>query len=64
MFDVTFQGWPFGAFRVVVYQVPVSLASIFNTWYPPDFEKSDFDQKSFLYTWWNSYFFSSLRGSI
>ena len=48
---------------VIVYKAPVSLTSVFKTWYSPDLEKADFDRQSFQYTWLNSYFFSSLRES-
>jgi len=48
---------------VIVYKAPVSLTSVFKTWYSPDLEKADFDGQSFQYTWLNSYFLSSLRES-
>jgi len=60
MFYVTFQGYQFGVFIVIIYKAPVSLTSIFKTCYSPELEKADFDRQSFQYTWFNSYFFSSL----
>jgi len=48
---------------VIVYKAPVSLTSVFKTWYFPDLEKADFDRQSFQYTWLKSYFFGSLRES-
>jgi len=48
---------------VIVYKAPVSLTSILNTRYSPDLERADFDRQSFQYTWFNSYFFRSLRES-
>jgi len=64
MFYVTFQGYHFGVFMVIVYKALVSLTSVFKTCYSPDLEKADFNRQSFQYTWLNSYFFSSLRESI
>jgi len=61
MFYVTFQGYRFGVFMVLVYKAPVSLTSVFKTCYSPDLERADFDRQSFQYTWLNSYFFSLLR---
>jgi len=63
MFYVTFQGYRFGVFIVIVYKAPVSLTSVFKTCYSPDLEKADFDIQSFQYTWLNSYSFSLLRES-
>jgi len=63
MFYVTFQGYRFGVFMVIVYKAPVSLTSVFKTCYSPDLERADFDRQRFQYTWLNSYFFSSLRES-
>jgi len=45
---------------VIVYMAPVSLTSLFETWYSPISERADFDRQSFQYTCLNSYFFSSL----
>ena len=63
-FYVTFQGCHFGVFMVIVYKAPVSLTSIFKPCYSPDLERADFGRQSFHYTWFNSYFFSSLCESI
>jgi len=49
---------------IIVYKGLVSLTSVFKTCYSPDLEKADFDRQSFQYTWWNRYFFSSLREYI
>jgi len=63
MFYITFQGYRLGVAMVIVYKAPVSLTSVFKTWYSPDVERADFDRKSFQYTWLDSYFFGSLRES-
>jgi len=48
---------------VIVYKAPVSLTTVFKTCYSPNLKRADFDRQSFQYTWFNSYFFSSLRES-
>jgi len=58
---VTFQGYRFGLFVIIVYKTLVSQTSVFRTCYSPDLEKEDFDIESFQYAWLNSYLFSSLR---
>jgi len=63
MFYVTFEGYRSGVFTVIIYKAPVSMTSVFKTCYSPNLERADFDRPSFLYTWLNSYFFSSLRES-
>ena len=50
MFYVTFQGYCFGGFIVIVYKATVSLTSVFKTCYSPDLERADFDRQSFQYT--------------
>jgi len=50
MFYVMFQDYGFGVFMVIVYKAPVSLASVFKTYYSSDLEKADFDRQSFQYT--------------
>jgi len=47
MFYVTFQGYRFGVFIIIVYKTPVSLISVFKTCYSPDLEKADFDRQRF-----------------
>ena len=47
IFYVTFQGYPFGVFMVIVYRAPVSLTSVFKTCHSPDLERADFDGQSF-----------------
>ena len=61
MFYLTFEGYRFGVFIVIVYKAPVSLKSGFKTSYSPDSERADFNRQSFQYTWLNNYFFSSLQ---
>jgi len=63
IFYVTFQGYRFGVFIVIVYKAPVCLTSVFKTCYSPDLERADFDRQSAQYTWLNGYFFSSLQES-
>ena len=63
-FYVTFQDYRLGVFIVIVYKAPVSLTCVFKPCYSPDLEKADLGRQRFQYTWLNSYFFSSLRGSI
>ena len=47
---------------VIIYKALVSLTSVFKSC-SPDLERVDFDRQSYQYTWFNSYFFSSLRES-
>ena len=61
---VMFQGYRLGVFMVIVYKALVSLTSIFKPCYSQNLERADFGIQRFQYTWWNSYFFSSLRESI
>jgi len=64
MFYVTFQGYRFGSLYGYCLQGSAKPDKVYlKTCYSPDLEKADFDRQSFQYTWWNSYFFSSLRES-
>jgi len=61
MLYVTFQGYHFGVLIVIVYKTPVSLRSVFKTWYFPDLEKPDCGRENFQYNRLNVCVFCSLR---
>jgi len=64
IFYITFEAYRFGVFIVIVHKTLLSLTSLFKTFYSPGLQKANFARLRFQYTWWNSYFFSSLGESI